>query len=58
VNINPQEDEGYEVPIDWCNRLPAPENQLVLGHFESCLEAIKKARALDISAVGWYVCCK
>lgn len=58
VNIEPQENGGYTVHTDWCDRLPPLENQLFLGHFVDCWGAIERAKALDIEAAACHYCCK
>lgn len=58
VDTSPQDGDDPEVHTQWCNRLPLIKEQIVLGHFENCHDAIMRARVLDIFATGCYYCCR
>ena len=44
VNKRAQDNGDHEVHRDDCQYLPAPENQLWLGYFSNCHDAVKEAK--------------
>ena len=60
VNKNAQPTGEHEVhnpdAYPACNRLPAPENQLFLGNFNSCHQAVTEARKHYANVDGCYYC--
>lgn len=58
VNADTVAGQGHVVHTNWCTELPPVDNQILLGHFKSCWEAIDRAKALDINAKACVTCCK
>lgn len=58
VNRNAQPNGDHEVHrVDICTRLPNTENQMALGWYESCREAVAAARRVGyITANGCAFC--
>lgn len=44
VNTNAQPNGDHEVHTNACNWLPSAENRKYLGSFDSCAEAVEKAK--------------
>lgn len=58
VNRNPQltgENEVHNLDV-YCPRPPATHNQLQLGYFSSCFEALKKAKEYYSNVDGCAYC--
>jgi hypothetical protein len=58
MNKNSQSNGDYEVHTAECAHLPKPENQLYLGNFDNCRDALAKARKYEWEADGCAYCCK
>ena len=43
-NKNADEHGNHEVHKDYCKYCPLPENQVTIGYFSSCQDAIKQAK--------------
>ena len=56
VNKNAQDNGDHEVHVTGCNYLPKPENRIYLGSFDSCHNAVKKARETYSQVNGCYWC--
>ena len=56
VNKNAQANGDHEVHREDCRFLPAEENKLYLGEFESCHGAVKAAKEVYDTADGCYYC--
>jgi hypothetical protein len=56
VNRNTQADGDHEVHRFGCLHMPSPEDRLYLGDFESCVPAIKKAKAVFEHCDACYYC--
>lgn len=56
VNKNAQADGYHEVHESGCSYLPAPENQIYLGNFTNCRDAVNKARDYYNLVDGCYYC--
>ncbi|AUN70577.1 hypothetical protein CF042_23755 [Klebsiella pneumoniae] len=57
VNKNAQSNGDHEVHVSSCARLPAVENRLFLGIFESCSPAVREAKKTYTQSNGCYYCC-
>ena len=57
VNKKAQANGDHEVHISTCNYLPTSENQLDLGYFTSCADAVKDAKKIYPQSDGCYYCC-
>jgi len=58
VDKRAQLNGDHEVHTGSCGYLPVTENQLYLGYFDSCAEAVKEARKIYPQADGCYFCCR
>lgn len=56
VNKYAQADGDHEVHRQGCSLMPAAANRLYLGDFESCVPAIKRAKATYEYCDGCYYC--
>ncbi len=56
VNSNAQSNGDHEVHTSTCTYLPIPANQVYLGVFTTCAEAVRTAKALGYNANGCYYC--
>jgi hypothetical protein len=56
VNKNAQSNGDHEVHESGCEFLPAVENRMFLGSFESCFEAVKEAKKHYKKVDGCYYC--
>lgn len=56
VNKKAQENGDHEVHESGCEFLPSPENKEILGIFENCTQAVKKAKEKYSTANGCYFC--
>lgn len=56
VNKKSQSDGYHEVHTSLCSKLPDSENRIYLGDFNSCSEAIKKAKNYYSLVDGCYLC--
>lgn len=57
VNKNEQPNGDHEVhKLDFCNQLPISENQLYLGDYQTCQEAVREARKYYTQVNGCYYC--
>jgi hypothetical protein len=57
VNKNPQDNGDHEVHKSGCDFMPLPENQLYLGVFSNCHEAVGAATRFYALADGCHYCC-
>ncbi len=57
VNKNAQETGEHEVHKTTCDYLPEIQNQLHLGYFYDCHDAVKKAEETYSNVDGCYYCC-
>ena len=58
LNRNPQAEGEREVHISTCSFLPDQKNQIDLGYFTHCSEAMKEAKKHYINVDGCYYCCR
>jgi len=58
VNKKAQPNGDHEVHLLSCSYTPIPENQLYLGSFGSCAEALREAKKSYSQSNGCYFCCK
>lgn len=58
VNKNAQSNGDHEVHKSGCSFMPAPENRIYLGDFESCFPAVRKAKDHYDQVNGCYYCSK
>lgn len=56
VNKNAQSTGEHEVHAEPCSYMPAPANRQYLGYFDSCRDAIKKAKEFYNNVDGCYYC--
>jgi len=56
VNKNAQSNGDHEVHKEICDYLPNSENQIYLGYFSNCGEAVKKAGEYFDQVNGCYYC--
>ncbi len=57
VNTNAQPTSNdHEVHVNTCSHLPLPVNQLGLGYFNSCREAVAAAKKYYSDTNGCYYC--
>lgn len=56
VNQNAQANGDHEVHRFGCDWLPARENRIYLGRFNSCHSAVQKAREYYNQVNGCYYC--
>jgi hypothetical protein len=59
VNKRPSQDKSktYEVHASGCKHMPPQTNRYFLGYFNSCSEAVKKAKEVFKSAEACAQCC-
>ena len=59
ANKNLDDKGRHEIHEASCFRLPNEKNQLLIGRFTYCTQAILAAKALDITTkyTGCYFCC-
>ena len=58
VNKNEQDTGEHEVHALDCEHKPEPENQIYLGRFNTCHEAINKAKEYYTNVDGCFYCSK
>lgn len=58
MNKNSQSNGDHEVHTENCDKLPKPENQLDLGNFDNCQDAVREAKKYDSEADGCFYCCR
>ena len=56
VNKNQQSNGDHEVHTTGCSYLPHIENRVYLGDFQSCVQAVRKAREYYLKVNGCYFC--
>lgn len=56
VNKNAQDNGDNEVHTEDCGYIPAPENRIFLGTFETCCEAVIEAKKYYKKVNGCYYC--
>jgi hypothetical protein len=56
VNKQAQQNGDHEVHKSNCSYLPAKENQLYLGTFDDCHDAVREARKYYSQVNGCYWC--
>lgn len=56
VNDNTKRDGEHEVHTEHCRYLPAPQNRTYLGTYETCDEALVKARQRYRKSNGCFHC--
>lgn len=57
VNKNAQANGDHEVHATGCSWLPAVENRIYLGEFNSCSPAVRDAKKHYSQVNGCYYCC-
>lgn len=57
VNRNAQANGDHEVHVTGCSWMPAVENRLFLGDFNSCRPAVTEAKKTYPQSNGCYYCC-
>ncbi|PQA89250.1 hypothetical protein [Hyphococcus luteus] len=57
VNENAQRNGDHEVHKDGCSHMPAVQNRIYLGDFNSCEPAVAEARKTFPRSNGCYYCC-
>ena len=57
VNKKAQPNGDHEVHVEGCAYLPIKENQLELGEFSNCQDAVQKAKSSFSTVNGCYTCC-
>lgn len=58
VNKNAQSNGDHEVHTKECKYSPNLENKEYLGYFDSCKDAVKKAKQIFPKSNGCYFCSK
>jgi hypothetical protein len=58
VNKNAQANRDHEVHREGCTFMPAPKNRAFLGNFDSCRDAVRKAKGSYAQANGCYYCAR
>lgn len=58
VNKNAQKNGDHETHKDGCSYMPEPQNRKDLGSFESCFNAVKKAKETYPKSNGCFYCSK
>lgn len=58
VNKNAQSNGDHEVHTGECQYLPLSENREYLGYFDSCKDAVKKAKEIFSKSNGCYFCAR
>jgi hypothetical protein len=56
VNKKAQSNGDHEVHTGSCIYLPALENRLYIGYFESCANAVREAKKIYSQSNGCYYC--
>ena len=56
VNKNAQANGDHEVHKTGCSFMPAPEHRIYLGDFNSCHDAVRKAKGHYSQVNGCYYC--
>lgn len=56
LNMNEQANGDHEVHREGCSFMPAAQNRIYLGQFESCYGAVNEARKHYWQVDGCYYC--